>query len=318
MQITNWSIRHSVTILVLIFVLTIAGLGAYNALPREAAPDITIPVVLVTTPYIGVSPGDVETLVTNPLEDELQQLKDVREMRSTSAEGASIVTIEFEPSVVIDDALQKIRERVDAAKPDLPADAEDTVIQEISFSEFPIMMINISGDVGLVRLKEIAEDLQDKIERIPGILEVKVIGGLEREIHVEARPELLEFYRVSLNELVSTIQSENITMPGGSVDIGEFKYSVRVPGEFERVEEIRDLIIRYEDGEPIYVKDVAEVIDGYEDRKTYSRLEGVESVSISVSRRAGENIPRIAEEIKALLSAQQAKTGDAINYYPGM
>ena len=314
MQITNWSIRHSITIIVLMFVLTLAGFVAYMGLPREAAPDITIPLVLVTTPYIGVSPSDIETLVTNPLEDELKQLKDVRELRSTSAEGASIVQIEFEPSVVIDDALQKIRERVDAAKQKLPKDAEDTIISEISFSEFPIMVVSLSGDVGLLRLKQVAERMQDRIESIQGILEVKLSGGLEREIHVEADPRMLEFYKLGVNDLISTIQRENITMPGGAVDVGTLKYSVRVPGEFEQVKDIESLIIKEPDGEPIYVRDVAKVVNGYEDRKSFSRLDGTDSVSLSISRRAGENIPEIAAQVKDIVKEFEGKTGGVIKY----
>jgi multidrug efflux pump len=353
-NITNWSIKNSLSVLILVFVLIVAGLVSYIGLPREAAPDITIPVVMVTTPYIGVSPSDIETLVTKPLEDELKQLKNVRELRSTSADGASIISIEFEPSVDIDDALQKIRERVDAAKTKIPTDAEDTVIQEISFSEFPIMVVTLSSQrcdapsppaegsdsasgaaapaspadpaapaqagcdpnerVGLMKLKQIAEQLQDRIESIPGILEVKLTGALEQEVHVEANPEMLAFYKVNLNELIGTIQRENLTMPGGTVPVGTQRYSVRVPGEFDRVDEIEQLVIRYEEGQPILVSDVATVSRGFEERKTMSRVNGQESISVSISRRAGENIPEIAAKVKELVKEFEGRTGSAITY----
>lgn len=314
MPITNWSIRHSVTVFVFLFVLTIAGMQAYNSLPREASPDITIPVVMVTTPYFGVSPADIETLVTNPLEDELETLKDVREIRSTSAEGASIISIEFEPSVNIDDALARIRERIDAAKPELPADAEDPMITEISFSEFPVMIINISGEVGILALKRVGESLQDDIERIPGTLEVNLIGGLEREITVEADPALLQFYGVTLLELVGTVQGANINLPGGSIDIGDLKFLVRVPGEFAAISEIEDLVIRMEEGQPISVRDVAVVTDGYEEQATFSRLDGRESISISISRRAGENIIRITDEAKAIVETYRDEYGEVLTF----
>ncbi len=302
MKLTNWSIQHSVTIFVAIGVLTVTGLTAYRGLPREAAPDITIPYVMVTTPYFGVSPADIETLITNPIEEELDELKDVREIRSTSAEGASMISIEFEPTVDIDDVLPKVRERVDTAESELPADAEEPIVTEISFSEWPVMVVNISGEIGLVGLERVAEVLQDRIERIPGILEVALIGGLEREVAIEADPALLEFYGVTLMEIVGTIQAANLNLPGGSIDVGDLKYLVRVPGEFENVSEIEGLVIREEEGEPIFVRDVAEVIDGYEDVSTYSRLNGYESVSLSVSRRAGENIIRITDEVKVLVT----------------
>jgi CzcA family heavy metal efflux pump len=305
MPITNWSIRHAVTILVLMVMLVVLGFQSYQALPREAAPDITIPLVLVTTPYVGVAPADIESLVTNPLEEELEKLKDVEVIRSTSAEGASIISIEFSPSVNIDDALQKIRERIDAARPELPADAEDPIITEISFSEFPVIVVNVAGDVGLLALKQIAEDLQRDIERISGVLEVSLVGGIEREITVEADPELLAFYRVTILELLGTIEGENINLPGGSVDVGDLKYLVRVPGEFQSPAEIEALVIRMEEGQPIHVRDVARVVDGYEEESTYSRINRTQSVSLSVTRRGGENILRINDSIHALVERYQ-------------
>jgi len=314
MPLTNWSIRHAVTIYVFVVVLVAAGLNAYQGLPREAAPDITIPVVLVSTPWFGVSPADIESLVTNPLEEELEQLKDVREIRSTSAEGASIISIEFEPTVDIDDALQKIRDRVDAAAPELPDDAEDPIISEISFSEFPVMVVNISGDVGLLGLKQIGEELQDEIERIPGTLDVTLVGGLEREITVEADPAQLDYYRVTLGELTGALQGANINLPGGSLDVGDDKLLVRVPAEFDSVTEIEDVVIRDEDGQPIYVRDVATVIDGYEEISTMSRLDGTQSVSISISRRAGENIIEITDEAKRIVAEFDERYGGAVEF----
>ncbi len=313
-MLTAWSVRHSTTVYVFLIVLVLFGVRSYFALPREAAPDITIPLVLVTTPYVGVSPADMESLVTDPLEEELEQLRDVREIRSTSAEGASIVSIEFEPSVDIDDALQKIRERIDAAEPELPPDAEDPIITEISFSEFPVIVVNVSGDVGLLALKHVAEQVQDDIERIPGILDVTLTGGVEREIAIEADPHLLDFYRVTLLELVGVVQAANLNMPGGSIDVGEQKFLVRVPGEFETIAEIEDIVVRMEEGQPIYLRDVARVIDGYEDETTFSRLGSVPSVSISVSRRAGENILRITDEVKRIIERNEQLYGDTVQF----
>ncbi len=314
MKISEWAIHHPVTIQVFMLVLGALGWMSYQNLPREAEPDIQIPFVMVTTPYFGVAPSDIESLITDPMEEELEQLKDVREIRSTSAEGASIVSIEFEPSVDIDDALQKVRERVDAAGPELPVDAELPIITEIAFSEFPVIIVNISGDVGIASLETVAEELQDRIERIPGILEVAIIGALEREISVEADPSLLEYYGVTLLEMIGTVQAANLNLPGGSVDVGDFTYLVRVPGEFASAVEIEDLVIREENGYPIRVRDVATVADGYEDVATYSRRGGVPSISLSVSRRAGENIIEITDEVKRLTADMDEELGGAVEF----
>ena len=314
MPLSNWAIRHRITVFVGILVIVLAGLSSYASLPRESSPDITMPLVLVTTPYFGVAPSDIETLVTNPMEEELEQLRDVREIRSTSAEGASIVSIEFEPGVDIDEALAKVRERVDAAETSLPSDAEDAIVTEIAISEFPVIVVNISGDVGLVALKRAAEEMQDEIERIPGTLEVNLIGGLEREIVVEADPHLLDYYRVTLLELVGTLQSANINLPGGAIDVGSFNYLVRVPGEFTSVTEIEEVIVRMEEGQPIRVRDVARVVDRYQDEATYSRIGGTQSVSLTVSRRAGENIIQITDEVKAIVDTYQANFGETLTF----
>jgi len=302
MKPTNFSIDHSVAVYVLIAMIVVGGLITYIALPREAAPDITIPVVIVTTPYYGVAPADIETLVTQPMEKELQELKDVDDLTSTSAEGASIITVKFAPNVDIDDAVQKMREKVDKAKPKLPDDAEDPILTEINFSEFPIMIVNISGPVDQLQLKRVGEDLQDRIEKVPGVLDVKLAGGLEREIQVNVDPARLQRYQLSLSEVIGTLQRENVNLPGGSVDVGRMSYLVRVDGEFKDAAPIANLVIKEKDGQPIYLGDVAEVSDTYKKQDTYSRFQNSTNVSLSVQKRAGENLIRISDDVKEILA----------------
>ncbi|RME49888.1 MAG: efflux RND transporter permease subunit, partial [Deltaproteobacteria bacterium] len=259
----------------------------------------------------GVSPSDIETLVTQPLERELKELKDVEEMSSTSAEGISIITIEFTPEANIDEALQKVREKVDLARPDLPKDAEDPVITEISFSDWPIIILTLSGDVGPVRLKAIGEDLEEKIEQIPGVLEVNLNGGVEREIQVLVDPKRLAYYHVTLDDVMHAVQGENVNLPGGDIDVGSASYLVRVPADFKHPEEISDLVVKMKGGKPVFVRDVARVVDGFKDRATLARLDGREAISLGVTKRTGENIIRIIDEIKALVARE------AENFPPG-
>ena len=149
MIISNAAIRHRTTVFVLMIIIVIMGVTAYYEMPRESEPDITIPFMNVITVYPGVAPGDVETLLTIPIENELKNLSDVEKISSVSGEGVSVITIEFQPSVDLDFALQKVKEKVDAAEPDLPEDAEEPMVEEINISEFPIMQVNVTGDVGL-------------------------------------------------------------------------------------------------------------------------------------------------------------------------
>ncbi|ALC16941.1 acriflavin resistance protein/RND family efflux transporter [Desulfuromonas soudanensis] len=304
MLISNAAIGHRSTVFTLMLFAVIAGVYCYLTLPRESTPDITIPYVLVVTTYEGVAPTDIETLITLPIERKLKGLKDVEEIRSVSAEGSSMITIEFNPRVDIDNALQWVRDKVDQAKGDLPDDLEnDPSILEINFSEFPILMVAVSGDVDEAVLKGVGEELQDRIEEIPGVLDVVLTGGRERQIRVEFDPERMAAYQLSFTEILTSISQENVNIPGGSIDIGRGKYLLRIPGEFTDPSIIDNLVLVARDGKPIYFKDVAQVVDTFEDRQSHARLNGRQSVTLAVKKRTGENIIAVADQVFALLSA---------------
>ena len=302
MRITNVAIGHRSTIFVLMLMFIVVGVYSYITLPRESAPDITIPYVLVNTTYEGVAPTDIETLITLPIERKLKGLKDVEEIRSVSAEGSSMITIEFTPKVDINNALQWVRDKVDQAKGDLPDDLEnDPSILEINLSEFPILMLAVAGEVEESVLKRVAEELEDRIEAIPGVLAADLIGGREREIRVEFNPDRMAAYKLSFAEILQSVKSENVNIPGGSLDIGQGKYLLRIPGEFTDPAEIDTLIVATRDGRPIYLTDVATIRDTFEDRTSHARLNGRSSVTLAVKKRTGENIIAVADHVFALL-----------------
>lgn len=305
MNLIKFSLTHKPSIFVLIAILVVMGLISYNTLPRESAPAITIPLILVTTPYPGVAPGDMETLVTQPIERKLKEIVDVKEIRSTSGEGVSTIQVEFDADVNIDEALQKVRDKVDLAKSELPDDAEDPSINEIDFSQFPIMLVNISGEYDLIKLKEIAEDFEDKFETIPGVLDVTLSGGLEREVKVNVDLDRLKYYNVAFKDVIETIQDENKTIPGGSIDVGNIKYSVRIPGEFDRVDIIPELVINTNNESPVLIKDIADVEYGFQDRTSLAREGGRSCVSLSVKKRSGSNLIEISDQVKKIIDAEQ-------------
>jgi multidrug efflux pump len=307
MRIWNVAVDNKVAVYILLLLIVLIGWSTYNSLPRESAPDITIPLVIVTTPYIGVSPADIEGLVTQPLERNLKSIKDVKLISSVSKEGLSTIQIEFNTGVDIDDAIRRVRDKVNQTLPDLPTDILDPVISEINFSEFPILFVNVRGNVGIARLKKIAEDLQDILETVPGVLRVDLNGGLTPEVQVNADLYRLNAYKISFNDLVNAVRDENLSLPGGQVDDGTTNISVRVPGEFKDVRPIEDIVVKIRDGQPIYVRDVAEVDYSFEDRQTYARLNGEEVVSLAVRKRAGENLLRIAAEVKEIVNNEEQK-----------
>lgn len=307
MILSDTAIRHRTTVFVLMIIIAVVGAGAYVALPREAAPDIQIPYVIVTTTYKSVAPSDIETSITKEIEEELKGISEVEEITSVSDEGISTITVEFLPSTDIDDAMQKVRDKVDAAKPDMPSDIDDPTLDEVNISEFPIMLLNIYGPCGLLKLKDIAEDLQDEIEKIDGVLEAPISGDLTRQIRVEFDPFRLAAYRIPVLTLFQTISSENQNVSGGTLDIAEAKYSVRVQGEFADPAEIFDLIIAETDGKPIYLSDLAAVSDTFEDRLSISRFNGQESITLSVVKRAGKNAVHIANEVQRIIAEYQPR-----------
>jgi len=303
MIVNQYALKRQVTVLALLVLLVVAGVYCYVTLPRESFPDITIPYVFVTTTYEGVAPEDMEELITIPIERKLKGIDDVEEIRSTSAEGLSTVAIKFLPKVDIDDALQKVRDKVDQAKNDLPAELEDDpVIKEVNFSDMPVIRVVLSGPFSLRRLQNLAEDIQDRIESIAGVLEARLSGGLEREIHVEFDLDRVGAYNVPFSSIVGSVTNSNVNMPSGSMDIGEGKYLVRVPEEFQHPSEIFSIVAFVRDGKPVYLRDIATIKDAFKDPLTRSRINQEKSVTIAVLKRSGENIVRVTDEVKRAIN----------------
>ncbi|HHH11088.1 MAG TPA: efflux RND transporter permease subunit [Sorangium sp.] len=294
----RWLVNHLASVLLVVFCIVLFGIGTYVSLPRESNPDIKVPVVLVTTPYIGVSPEDVESLVTIPLETELTGLKDLKVMKSTSAEGASIVFLEFEPEAVIEDALQQVRDRVSRAKSQLPPDAEEPAVREISFSDMPIVIITIAGPADEETLKQLGETLEDDLGSIKGVLEAKLSGGRERQYRVKLDPTRMDHYGLSTNDVLAALSAENINIPGGEVGVGNTNVLLRVPGELTSAQDIERVAIKRVGDRPVFIGDVGSASFDYADRDSYSRMNGVPAISIAVSKRTGANILEVADEIK--------------------
>ncbi len=306
MTISKLAVNNRVTVYILVAIIIVFGIYSYSSIPKESAPSITIPNIFVSTVYVGVSPKDMENLVTQEIEKEVKGIKDVKKITSVSQESFSMVNIEFNPDIQIDDALQKVRDKVAIAKTKMPQDIEEPTVTEINLSELPMLYVGLSGNAGLAALKDIADKLSDDIETIPGILSADVKGGLEREVKVNVDPERLLYYNVTFNDLIQKIGLENQSIPGGSVDIGKQNYLVRVPGEYEDPELIRDIVVKADNEKPIYVRDVAQVIYGYKERTTLARENGKEAVTIVIKKRSGENIIRIAEDVKALVKKKES------------
>ena len=306
MNVTAGAIRKYPMIFAFMVIIIIIGVDSYDFLPRESTPDIKIPFVMVMTPYSGTSPADIENLITRKIERELKGLPDLKEMTSSSTYGTSSILLEFTPDVDMSDALQRVRDRVELAKPELPQDPrDDLMVIEVSSDDWPIMQVNLSGDYDLSQLKQVGEDLQEAIEQIKGVLGVDLTGGVEHEVRVDVDPERLRFYNLGLVDIQDAIALQSTTIPGGKLSLGLYDYKVRVPGEVESVEEILDFVVNLGIDPPVYIRDVAAVSFGIQDRETISRVNGRDAVTLSVKKRSGENIIEIADEVRATLERLQ-------------
>jgi len=304
MLLSDAALKNRTTVFVLVVLIVATGAFSYFTLPREAAPEVKIPYILVDTAYEGVSPEDIESQVTNEIEKELMGVKGVKEISSTTSEGLSSIMIEFYPEVEIEDALRRIKAKVDIAKAELPTDEQrkEPTVSEINIEEFPIIMINISGQVSPVVLKGIAEELEDQIKSVPGVLTVDVLGALEREIRIEIDPDRVAAYGLTVEGILSLIPTENVNISAGALETEGTKFNVRIPAEFEEPERIDRLQLASRNGKPVYLMDVATVRDTFKDRTSYSRLDGTESITVAVKKRVGANIIHIAKYVKAIVS----------------
>ncbi|MDG5767354.1 efflux RND transporter permease subunit [Balneolales bacterium ANBcel1] len=333
MQVIEQAIKNRMLIVVLAGILVVAGLYSYITIPKESAPSIDIPLFIISTIYPGIGPSDMESLVTQPLERELQGIEGVSEIRSTTFEGFSSIVVEFDLDVENIVASQRVREQVDMARSELPSDAEDPIITEFSIDDFPIMTVNLAADYPLAQLTQIAERLEEELETIAGIREVDVIGGLEREVQVNVDLAALKGYNVSFQQIVGAIQTQNLTIPGGNIDVDRLSYLLRVTGEFQHPNEIEDLVVfappagggnngQVQPPGMIYMRDLAEVIYGFKDRTSYARLTAFmieddngemipiprediienQVISLDIKQRTGSNILDIADEVDQVLA----------------
>ncbi|TET37160.1 MAG: AcrB/AcrD/AcrF family protein [Planctomycetota bacterium] len=297
MILTDVSIKNRTTVFVLVIALAIGGVFSYIFIPREAFPEIKIPFINVVTTYREAPPTDIESLITNQIEKELKDLADIEELTSISAQGMSVVNIQFDPSVDVDEAYRKVKDRVERTK--LPQDADDPVVSELNLTELPIIIITVSGDAPHEILKGAAEEISDIIEaEIPGILDVKMFGDREPEIRVEVDPYKTAIHNVTIPEVIARLIGENTNVSAGVVRTPETHFGLRIAGEFTSPEEIKTLVIAERGGKPIYLRDLARIVPGYKDVTSYSRHNGKPAISLLVQKRTGANVIFVADAVK--------------------
>lgn len=279
---TEFAIDNRLTIYFFLAILIVFGTFSYLSTPKEAFPEIVFPYFSITTVYPGTSPADIENLVTRPLENELKSVKGTKVVSSNSLQDFSLIFIEFETNVEDRVARQDVRDAVDRAKKELPSDLpDDPEVMRIDLSEIPVLYINLSGDLSLVQIKKFAENLQDKIEGMQEITRVDIVGALEREFQINVDLYKMQSANITFGDIENKVAFENMTISSGQIELDGMNRTLRIKGEFMDVDDIANILIK--DG--IYLKDIAEVIDGFADRTSYSRFNGQDVVTLNVIKK---------------------------------
>lgn len=304
--------RYRFTYLVIIALL-VAGAGAILTLPREANPEIVIPVGFVSTVYPGASPVDIERLITDEIEKEVETLDDIDSFTSTSREGISTVVVEFDASADVDDSIRALRDAVNNAEPNLPDGAETPFVNEVSYSDQPIVVFALAADVSEAELKRMAEDFQDEIESIRGISDVTITGARDQEVLVTVDKRKLDQFGLGISDITNAIQSSNLTFPIGSIQTDDIRYSVRLDAEVVDPELIGNLPVRQVEGIPVYVRDVASVKFDLAEASTRSRVSensepSINAVTLSVRKKSGGDVTKMVDEANELIEGLIAST----------
>ena len=305
-KLSTWSINNKMTVFVIIGMIFLAGIYSYQSMPREAFPEIVVPEVFVSTAYPGNSAIDIEKLITRPLEKEINGISGVDEITSTSIEGFSSINVKFDFSMTPTEALRKVKDKVDAATSDkdfpkdLPADPN---VKELNFAELiPIMNINLSGDFSMDELKDYGEYLEDEIEKVPEITNVEIRGIQDKEIEISVDLYKMEISKISFGDIAQAIQNENMTVSGGELLGNGLRRNVRVIGEFKSADEIADVIIKQENEEIVYLRDIATVTFKEQEKQSYAREFSQPVVMLDVTKRGGENLIKASTQIDAIIA----------------
>jgi HAE1 family hydrophobic/amphiphilic exporter-1 len=299
MSIPRLAIHRPVTMFMISFVVVLLGGISLTRLPVDLMPESEFPSITVRVNYSGVGPLEMEELVTRPLEQAVSAIAGLEQVNSTSSEGSSMVRLTFAWGTDLNEAADEVRTRVDRVRGRLPEDADAPNIFKFDSNSMPIMGIGVEGDYDAVTLREIAEnDLSPRLERVAGVASVTIDGGLRRQIHIDLSREKIQALNLSVDRITQVLRSENQNIPLGEIEDADRRMLLRSPGQFTSLDDVRNLIIMMRAGVPVYLKDIAEISDATEDRRSVMRINGRQGVRMRVQKQSGKNTVEIAEGVR--------------------
>lgn len=305
--LSNFAVDNIKTVYIFLIIIVFLGIFSYRNTPKEQFPEVSFPYFSVVSIYPGTSPSDMENLVTYPIEQQIKNVDGVKHVNSKSSQDVSIILVEFETSKDEDQAIIDMRDAVNKAKSDLPDLPDDPNVTQMDISQIPVLYINLTGGLALAELKKHADNLQVEIEGLSSVSRVDIVGALDREIQVNIDLAKMHAADVNFNMINNIIMSENMTISGGEVDMGNFKRSLRVVGEFDSPAEMENIMLK----SGVYLKDIADIQDDFGERESYARLFGEDVITLNVIKRSGENLIECVDDAKNLVAKYQetAPTG---------
>ncbi|MGA0394865.1 MAG: efflux RND transporter permease subunit, partial [Rhodospirillales bacterium] len=306
MTLIDAAISRSRTVFATLALILIAGTIAYISIPKEAEPDVNMPVIYVKLKLEGISPEDAERLLIRPMELELRKIQGVKEMRASGFEGGANITLEYEAGFNADLALNDVRAKVDLAKSELPDEAEEPTVHEVSFAMFPVIQVTLSGPVPERELLKRARDLRDSIESITSVLSADIAGDREEMVEILVDPVKVESYGISPADAITIIERSNLLVAAGAQDTGKGRFSIKVPGLLENAWDILELPIKVDGDSVVRVGDIAEVRRTYKDRESFARVNGETAIALEVAKRSGYNIIEAIESVRKVITQERA------------
>jgi multidrug efflux pump len=303
----TYAIEHARLTLATLMFLLVAGLVAYISIPKEAEPDVKVPIIYVQLTQRGISPEDSERLLLRPVETQLKSVGNVKEMRATAYEGGGYVLLEFEAGFNSDAALADVRAKVDQAKHDLPKDADEPSVQEVNLSLYPVLVVTLAGEVPERTLLHIARNAKNAIEQAPGVLKAELRGTRDEAVEITAEPMLMKSYGISLDQLISVTQASNSLIAAGALEGASGRFAVKVPGLIERPQDVLKIPVASTAGATVMLGDVATVRPTFKDATSVTRVDGRNAMTIEVSKRTGANLIETVDGVKKVV-AQLEKT----------
>lgn len=303
--IVDWAVANTRLVLSLIAVVVIAGAMSFIAIPKEADPDIPIPMIYVSVPYPGISPEDSERLLIKPMETYLRAIEGVKEISSVGQQGHASIFLEFDVNFDKEKALQDVRAQVDLARAELPQESEEPTVHEFNTSLFPVITVTLSGDVPERTLLRIAKQLEDDIESIPSVLQVDLAGQREELLEVVIDPAKLESHGLTQQELFTAVSMNNQLIAAGSLDTGRGRFAVKVPGLFESQADVLRLPLRANAEGVVTIGDVADIRRTFQDASSYARMNGRPGIALEVTKRIGENIIETNTRVRQAVAEAQ-------------